>query len=202
MDEPDISAAQLDLGTGLGHSQAFGLIASQCSAAQALSMRQIRDSGSYKSTGLTWEEFCPKHFGLTRRRVETIIENLEEFGETYFHLCQIVRISPENYRHLAPKIDDGKIEIAGEMVPMTTQNSGRIRRALAPRRTPPDEAGEEGRPAFGEAVAAPEKRLDAWFAHVEALKRAIPDPSGRRALYDALCRVQFRVMDAYAELAD
>ncbi len=160
MSETDISVAPFDLGTGVGHSQAFGLIASQCSAAQASSMRQIRDS-------------------------------------------QIVHISPENYRQIAPKIDAGRIEIAGEMVPLAAQNSQRIRQALAPKRPPREEAAQESRaPTFAEVLAALQQRIGAWFADVEALSRATRDPTGRRMLFKMLVGVQDRAIDAYAELRD
>jgi hypothetical protein len=135
----------IDLGTWIGRGQAFGVIANGCTAAQAESLRQIRDSGAYKQTGLDWEEFCPEYIGLTRQRVDTLIHNLEEFGKTYFDLSNIVRISPEAYRRVAPKIKDQSIQIGSEMVPIVPENAPRIRRAIQQARSEAGKAWHKAR---------------------------------------------------------
>jgi hypothetical protein len=125
-------AESIDFAVWVGRSQAFGQIANQCSAAQAECLKTIRESGSYKQLGLTWDEFCPEYTGLSRQRVDAIIANLEEFGATYFLLSEIVRISPEAYRQLArlAAVKGDTIEIAGERIAIGPENAGRIRRAV------------------------------------------------------------------------
>lgn len=120
----------VDLGTQIGRNQAFGVVASKSAMAQAQILAEIRESESYKLLGLTFEEFCNSHVGLSLRTVESIIHNLKEFGETYHRLSEIVRISPETYRLLAGKIQDQQIEIDGEMLPIVSENAIRIREAV------------------------------------------------------------------------
>lgn len=125
-------AQAVELGTWIGRGQAFGLVANLSLAGQARCLRTIRESGSYKTLGLTWEQFCPEYAGLTRRTVDQLIENLDEFGETYFRISEILRISPESYRQIAPRIagDGETIEIDGEAVAIAPANASRIRRAV------------------------------------------------------------------------
>jgi hypothetical protein len=120
----------IELGTWLGRGQAFGVIASGSTAAQAECLRQIHESGTYKHTGLSWDDFCQQYVGLTRPRVDELIKNLEEFGKTFFDLSAIVRISPEAYRRVASKIKDQSIQIGPDLVPIVPENAARIRRAI------------------------------------------------------------------------
>jgi hypothetical protein len=57
----------LALGTWLGRHQAFALLASKCSAADAECLREIHDNKYYKAIGLSWEEFCSRHAGVDRK---------------------------------------------------------------------------------------------------------------------------------------
>jgi hypothetical protein len=125
-----ISNQFIELGAWLGRGQAFGVVANGSTAAQAECLRQIHESGTYKQTGLTWEDFCQEYVGLPRQRVDELIKNLEEFGKTFFELSNIVRISPEAYRRVASKIKDQSIQIGSELVPIIPENAARIRRAV------------------------------------------------------------------------
>lgn len=120
----------IDLGTWIGRGQAFGVIANGCTAAQAECLRQISESGAYKQTGLDWNGFCAEYIGVSRPRVDALIHNLEEFGETFFDLSNIVRISPDAYRRVASKIKDESIQIGAELVPIVPENAARIRKAI------------------------------------------------------------------------
>jgi hypothetical protein len=120
----------IDLGAWIGRGQAFGVVANGCTAAQAECLRQISESGTYKQTGLTWDDFCHKYVGLSRPRVDTLIKNLEEFGKTFFELSNIVRISPEAYRQVATKIEGQSIQLGAELVPIVPENAARIRNAI------------------------------------------------------------------------
>jgi hypothetical protein len=120
----------IDLGTWLGRGQAFGVIANGCTAAQAECLRQISESSSYKQTGLSWDDFCTEYVGLTRPRVDDLIRNLKEFGQAFFDLSNVVRISPQAYRRVASKIKNQSIEIGTELVPIVPENAAKIRRAI------------------------------------------------------------------------
>jgi hypothetical protein len=137
------AADALELGTWLGRGQAFGLAANQSLAAQAKCLRTLRETESYKSLGVTWEQFCVEYVGLSRRRVDELVEHLEEFGETYFRLSAIVCISPDSYRQIARKMVDDSLEIAGELVPIVPENANRIRGAVQRMRSELKQAREQ-----------------------------------------------------------
>ena len=113
-----------------GRGQALGAVASHALAAQARCLQDIRESGAYKKLGLTWAEFCEQHVRLSRQSVDALIHRLEEFGETYFRLSEIIQISPETYRRLAPRIQDGCIESEGERFQITPENTALVRKAI------------------------------------------------------------------------
>jgi len=140
--DPNI-AQSVELGTWLGRGQAFGLVANMSLAAQAQCLRTVREAGSYKQLELTWEEFCLQYVGLSRRRADELIQRLEEFGETYFQLSEIVRLSPDSYRQIAEKVADGCIEIGGELVPIVAENAPRIRSAMSRMRSELKQARHE-----------------------------------------------------------
>lgn len=120
----------LDLGVRIGHGQAFGALANKCAEAQAECLRAVRDSAQYKLLGLTWEQYCNQHAGLSRANADKLIQNLNEFGEMYFRLSSMVRISPETYRQVAPRVAGAEIEIGGQKVAVIPENAERIRKAI------------------------------------------------------------------------
>ncbi len=157
------TSESVELGAWLGRGQAFGMVANQCSAAHAECLRSIRESGSYKLLGLTWEEFCPTYAGLTRPRVDVLIQNLEEFGATYFRLSEIVRISPETYRRMVPKIEGEQIDIGGEMVSIVPENSVRIRQAVHRMRAELQQVKQQAEALASPGISSLQSRLDSCF---------------------------------------
>jgi hypothetical protein len=142
--EPSLNES-IDLGTWIGRGQAFGVIANGCTAAQAECLRQINESGTYKQTGLSWDDFCQQYVGLSRPRVDSLIKSLAEFGKTFFDLSNIVRISPEAYRRVAANIKDQSIQIGADLVPIVPENAARIRRAVQHYRSEMEKARSETR---------------------------------------------------------
>ena len=192
--ETNPNPQHFDLATDIGRSQVFGLIGSQCTAAHAVCMRQIRDTQAYRETGLSWEDFCPKYLGIPRRTVDRIIDNLEELGTAYFQLSSVVRISAERYRDLAPKIEDGKIEVSGEMVPIAPENAGRIRQAV-PRKRPP----QPGPPS----LEILESRSDKLIQHLQAnagQARVESDDTALERLVEIIDRIAARLQDLRTEV--
>jgi len=125
------SNTMIDLGTRVGRRQAFGLMSSKCSAADAECLKQIRESKSYKSVEAQWEEFCPRYLGLSRSHADKIIQQFDEFGAAYFELSQIVRIPEKAYRAISGAISDHSIEYKGETIPISQENGGRIAEVVA-----------------------------------------------------------------------
>ena len=127
--EPN-SQKMIEAAVCIGRQQAFATIANKCSAGQAEALKQLHDERSYEHYGLTWEEFCVTHAGISRALADRIISRLDEFGENYFRLSQITRISDDTYRRLAPLIEDETIDIDGETIPLNPDNTPRLRAAI------------------------------------------------------------------------
>jgi len=121
----------VDFGSKIGRQQAFAVIANRCTASQALSLKQMKESREYEKLGLTWEQFCIEYVGLSRSQVDRIIEQLDELGESFYHLRELAPLSPETFRNLADKVDGETIEIDGVKVPLTPENAPKIRVAVA-----------------------------------------------------------------------
>src|SRR5450432_2541367 len=120
----------IDAGAWVGRQQAFAVIASQCRGAQALSLKHVKDSRWYQQLSLTWEEFCKEYAGISRTHADNVIRQLDEFGEAYFRLSEIARISPETYRRIAGSVEGGVIEIDGRKLALTQENGLKIRAAI------------------------------------------------------------------------
>lgn len=187
--DPNITKA-VELGTWLGRGRAFGLVANMSMAAQAQCLRNIHESESYKPLDVTWEQFCMEYVGLPRRRVDEIIASLEEFGETYFRLSEIVRIAPDAYRQIAQKVVEGSIEIGGELVPIVAENAGRIRSAVCRMRHELKQARHEA-----DIHSAPD--VSRLMARFDALYEDMTRQAGR-PLITKLEKAELRGLTAYA----
>ena len=172
------SRSPFELGASLGQVQAFRTVAKHCTAAAARQLQQIRNERSYEALGLSWEQFCVRHAGISRAYADKLIRRLEEFGEPYFQLRGIARVSPESYRQLAPAVSAESIEVGGEAIPLTPENAPRIRKALDTLRQELRRAQQtEPDPEFTMVKI----RLDACFEQMSQLTRN-PDAGTRAAL--------------------
>jgi len=192
------SLESLQLGKWVGRGQAFAVNASHSLLSQAKCWKEIHDSGSYKATGLNWDEFCTQEIGLSRQYVEELIENLEKYGETFCQLLQIVKISPDVYRAILPKIDGEAIEIDGEMVPIAPENAGRIRAAVLQMRSDLRQANEK--PAK-DPVTAVHTRMKGCVAAISRLSEGDLEASGRDALRSLVEDSVLRLMEISERLA-
>jgi hypothetical protein len=128
-------AALLELGVALGQNHAFGVIAGRCSAAQAETIRRLREENLYKRCCEKWDDFCPKYLKISRREADRTIKVLEEFGPAFFELSQLTRVSPETYRAIAPAIENGVLHFDGEDILLNADNSRKIAAAVAEMRS-------------------------------------------------------------------
>src|SRR5579859_1959834 len=120
----------IQIGKLLGRAQAFGFTANSSFALQAEQLRQIRDSGAYKTIG-NWDHFCETEVGISRQRVDEIIQSLEEFGAVNHKLREIIRISPEGFRDIQDNIRAEAIEIDGHSIMISPENAPAIRDAVS-----------------------------------------------------------------------
>ena len=156
--------AMMSLGAWLGRHQAFGLIANRCSAADAECLKAIRDGGDYKQLGLTWEQFCTKHAGVSRVHADRQIHYLEEFGANYFRLADVMPISPETYRLIAGAVSDQGLECNGERIPLARENRDKVAAAVTAIR---DKA--KITKAGSAVIGGVRKRLDALLAEAHGV---------------------------------
>ncbi len=188
------SNTMIDLGTWVGRRQAFGLVSSKCSAADAECLKQIRESKRYKSVAAQWEEFCPRYLGLSRSHADKIIQQFDEFGAAYFELSQIVRIPEKTYRAISGAISGHSIEYKGETIPISQENGRRIVEVVALLREGSEQLSQLVRMVASEsaAVVIPaeqrrklrtvRKRLDACFTQLEAIGGSMLLPADRAEL--------------------
>ena len=122
---PDDTGA-FELGVMLGSRKAFASVAGRCSAAEAECLRRVRDDKLYLGRAATWDGFCSQFLGLSKTHANRIIRYLEEFGPDYFEVTQLTRISPEQYRAIAPAIHEKNIHLNGEAIALIPENFDRV----------------------------------------------------------------------------
>ena len=171
----------LTAGAAIGRQQAFAVIAAKCSAAQALTIKQIKESGCYEELGFTWQEFCPEFFGISQVTADRIIKQLAEFGHAYFRLGQLARITETEFRHIASKVTREAIEFEGESIPLTPENAPRIRQAVRALRLQLRDA----RPAssrWSSSISRLRTRLDALLCEMKRLDDPVLPAAERQSL--------------------
>jgi hypothetical protein len=178
---------RFSLGRRLGQHDAFNAVSNRCSAADAETLREIRDSGLYKETQLNWDEFCRQHVGVSRSYADRLIRHLQEFGPNYFRLSELVEVSAGTYRLLAPAVSDHGLSFEGQTIPLKPENRKLIMAAVETVR------GEFGKkPAAGAGFDAALKRLQ---AAVDAAERSVREPHERLVLVTRL-HAESRRIDA------
>ena len=119
-----------ELGKWMGRKQAFSLVAGATAAADVECLRQIRERKLYVAKGVDWTEFCKQHAGITRAYADRLIRQLEDFGPSYFNLSQIVRISADVYRKIAPAVSDEGVALGDETIAICPENSEKLVEAV------------------------------------------------------------------------
>jgi len=120
--ENNVGAGEADLSRWMGRRETFSLIAGVCTAADVASLRFLRDSKSYRSTGSNWAEFCIEYLRVNRRTADRAIANLNEFGPSFFLVTQMAHINPAEYRRIARHISGDAINLDGTMVALLPEN--------------------------------------------------------------------------------
>jgi hypothetical protein len=129
-----------NLGSWIGRRQAFNALSGQALSAETECLRYIRDNRLYLNRTANWPDFCDHYVGISRAQIDRTIQCLDEFGETYFHLSQLIRISPATYRALRPHITDDGLTYNDEVIPISFDEVPRLIaavNALRPRKPAP-----------------------------------------------------------------
>lgn len=136
-------ADEIALNQLLGERRAFSRVADSCSAADAACLRRMREERMYRTKKVNWSQFCTRYLEISKTEANRIIQRFDEFGDAYFDVSRIVRISPESYRAIAHAVRDKTIEHNGETIALTRENAQRVtaavqalRQAAVPKREP------------------------------------------------------------------
>ncbi|HEY1493926.1 MAG TPA: hypothetical protein VGF49_05255 [Candidatus Solibacter sp.] len=160
----------LDLGMAVGQNQAFSLIAGRCSAAQAATLSRLRQERKYLECASNWREFCTNYLRISGSEADKIIRLWEEFGPEYFEIAQLMRISPERYRDIAPAVKDGALHHNGEAIEFDQANSGRLAAAVSELRNSQQKKPKHQRPTH-ERIAHLDRRCSWIIAEFEEISR-------------------------------
>ena len=182
--------ASLEIGKVLGQSIAFGAIAGRCSAAQAAAIRQARNEKVHFGFGLTWRQFCPRHFKMSGAQADLFIRLLEEFGPEYFEHTQSVRISADTYRLVASFIVDGALLVEGEVLELNSVNVQNVARTVRQSRLallPPAEASQV---SVSDRLEALNLRVQETVAEFREIARSVRE-AGRPVLSQSMFRSTF-----------
>ena len=171
----------IDAGAWVGRQQAFAMIANRCSAAQALCLKQVRETRLYEKIELTWEEFCKEYAGISRAYADRLIQQHEEFGDAYFRLSEIARISPETYRQISSQVSDEGLEFDGGKLALIPENGPKIRAAIQTLRAQLKQARDADQPT-SPGIIQLKIRLDALVEEVSMISRRLLDASERAGL--------------------
>ena len=171
----------IDVGAWLGSHQAFATIATQCTAVQAQCLRKARESGVFEKLGLTWDEFCKQYAGIGRSRADDLIRRHERFGDTFFRLSDLARVSPETFSQLsgAGHIQGDVLEFDGEKLALIPENAPRIRAAVQRLRAQLSQANAAPRSA---GIIALQAQLDNYVRVLDQLAAVHLDPDDLAAL--------------------
>ena len=175
----------LGLGVWLGRKQAFGLLAGKCSAADAECLRKLRDEKKYRALGMDWETFCRAKIGIGRTAAEKIIRLLEEFGPKYFELSAVVRITPEQYRRIAPAVTGEGLAHRGRLLEIAIDNAAELTEAvdeLQREAAPPPRAGASAVPDLERSLERARKSMQGALDAFARVGAAQLEPAARRRL--------------------
>jgi hypothetical protein len=114
------------LGEIMGRRQAFWHHRRPWFRGPSRVLRRIRDQKLYLSRAATWDEFRLQQLDLSRAHANRIIHPLEEFGPTYSEVAQPTRITPQQFREIAPAVRDQRIHSYGEAITLIQENADLI----------------------------------------------------------------------------
>ena len=108
-------------------------------------------------------------FRSSKAQANRVIRYLEEFGPDYFELAQLTRVTPEQYRAIAPSVREKSIHVQGEAIALIPENSDRIAAAVAELRQAQSTAPEA---SVGEGMVAFERRFARAIAEFAEFSRS------------------------------
>jgi hypothetical protein len=127
---PDEPAQLLRLAE-LGCNRICWRIAGRCTPGLAPLLKRWRDERRYKAYCSRWSAFCVQHLNITRSEADKLIRMWEQYGDRFFQLAAVTRITASTFRHIAPAVKDGALYFRGQAIPLLPEYAEEIARAVA-----------------------------------------------------------------------
>lgn len=182
-----------ELGSLVGRHEALGAIANRCSAADAATIRRIRESELWRGEARNWNEFCETRLRISRSHANQLIRLLEEFGDPYFTIAQATRISPQTYRAIAPAIRDNALHVGGEAIALTEENAPRIAAAVEALRKTIAVKAIEAPPAPEDPLEVLDRHCTDLIGEISRVLSAVRSQPGERTLRSILGMMRARL---------
>jgi hypothetical protein len=121
-----------------GRIKAFTFIEKVATVATLVQLKQIKESKVYRDLpGMgTWQNYCD-YIGLSRRKVDEDLQNLEEFGEQFLATVASFSLGYRELRKLRKLTGDGtllvsdnEVQIGDERIPFSADNREDLQAAL------------------------------------------------------------------------
>lgn len=118
------------LGTWLGRKQALGLIAGRCTAAEMECLIEVYENKLYLAVEDSWEHYCRRRLGISRRTAERLIRNYRQQGPLVAKLNCFTRVVPREYRLFAAILTEEGLLFEGEVIPLEPDHAPRLAEAV------------------------------------------------------------------------
>jgi hypothetical protein len=125
-----------DIRDWLTEHKILSWMAEGCSASHARVLCEIRVQKLYSQLNLDWDAFCARHLAMSRRSADRIIDALNEFGDSYFNVTQLVKIPVDQYRAIESAIRDNHLEFEGRRIAIRPENRTELAHAVRKLRRP------------------------------------------------------------------
>lgn len=101
----------------IGRIQANQLMAKFGDVASLVWLREVKEQKIYRDIPCvgSWDKFCDS-VGMSRRKVDEDLQNLQEFGEDFLATCRQLRVGYHDLRKLRQLTNDGSVQIEEQSV--------------------------------------------------------------------------------------
>jgi hypothetical protein len=127
---PEDPAQLLQL-AALGRHTLCDRIAGRCTSELASLLKDWRDEKRYKAYCSCWSEFCIRYLNTTRSEADKLIRMWEQYGDAFFRLAAVTRITAETFRHIAHTVKEGTLCFGGQVLPLLPEYAEEINKAVA-----------------------------------------------------------------------
>ncbi len=121
-----------------GRAQLGNFVRDLCQVSSLVYLKRIKDSKLYRRMkDMNWDKFCERVIGVSRRKIDEDLQNLEQFGADHLQSMKQVGLGRNDLRAMRAlpegmmRFDsDGFVEIEGEKFKLEPENSDEIKLAI------------------------------------------------------------------------